>query len=132
MARFDAGEDLVLTLKKCAQEHGIKSAWFNVIGGLKEFTYGLYEKGTYRVITKKAENCIELLPTFGNITMKEGELLVHAHVIGGEESEGKTFGGHLMEGSIIFPFAEVIIQEIDPVINRSYDKTTNLWSLKLR
>lgn len=129
-ARFDEGDDLILSLKKCAEQHNIKTGWFNLIGGLKEFAYALYEKGEYRNIHERATHCFELLPTFGNITQKEGETLIHAHIIASDEDAGVAKGGHLIEGCKIYPFAEVLIQEIDAVIDRSYDKNTNLWPVR--
>lgn len=129
IARFDAGEDLFLSLTECARKHDIRAGWFSIIGGLKEISYGLYEQGVYRNIRKTAEHCFELLPTAGNISIKEGEFLIHAHVNAGDEEEGRSFGGHLLEGSKIFPFAEVIIQECDATLGRRHDETLNLWPL---
>lgn len=129
-ARLDAGDDLLLSLKQCATEHGIRSAWFSVIGGLKELAYGLYEQGQYKNIHRTAKHCFELLPTFGNITQKEGDVLVHAHVIAGNEDDGGAFGGHLLEGSKIYPFAEVVMQEVDITIGRDFDPKLNLWPMR--
>lgn len=132
IARFDEGEDLLMTLKKCAEENNIRCGWFSVIGGLKKLAYGLYENGEYRNITKEAENCFELLPTFGNITLKNGETLIHAHINASDEDNGTCCGGHLIEGSIIFPFAEVVIQECDGSINRKFDPKTKLWPMNFQ
>jgi predicted DNA-binding protein with PD1-like motif len=129
VARFDAGEDLLLSLTACAKEHGIRAGWFSVIGGLKEIAYGLYEQGAYRNIRKVAKHCFELLPTIGNISIKEGEVLIHTHINAGNEEDGRSFGGHLIEGSKIFPFAEVFIHECDAPLGRRHDRPTNLWPL---
>lgn len=130
IARFDEGEDLLKTLKECSEKNNIKCGWFNIIGGLKIFTYGLYENGEYRKISKEAKHCFELLPTFGNITLKEGGTLIHAHINASDEDQGASYGGHLMEGSIIYPFAEVFIQECEGTVERTFDKKTNLWPMK--
>lgn len=130
MARFDEGEDLLKTLKECAEKNNIKCGWFSIIGGLKIFTYGLYEAGEYRKISIKAKHCFELLPTFGNITLKGGDTLIHAHINASDEEKGASYGGHLMEGSIIYPFAEVVMQECEGQVNRIFDKKTNLWPMK--
>jgi predicted DNA-binding protein with PD1-like motif len=132
IARLDEGEDLFCALKECAEKNNIKCGWFSAIGGLKVFTYGLYENGEYRKISKRAKHCFELLPTFGNITLKEGGVLIHAHVNASDEDQGISCGGHLMEGSIIFPFAEVVIQECEGTVDRAFDKKTNLWPLKFK
>lgn len=130
-ARFDEGEDLLLTLKALAEKHNIKSGFFNFIGGLKTLAFGLLEKdGKYRQIKINARNCIELLPTFGNVTQKEGQTLIHAHIIASEEEKGIAMGGHLVEGSIIYPFAEVVMHEVDTVIDRAHDPKVNLWKMQ--
>lgn len=131
VARLDEGEDLLLSLKKLADMYNIRCGWFSVFGGLREYAYGLYEEGEYREIRKKARHCIELLPTIGTITVKEGDVLIHSHVIAADEDEGVTSGGHLIEGSTVFPFAEVVMQECDAEIGRRYDKKTNLWPMAM-
>lgn len=131
VARFDAGEDLLLSLQKLAEKHGVKGGWFSVIGSLKKFAYGLFENGTYHNIIKEAKrSCFELLPTAGNISIKEGKTFAHCHIIASDEEEGKAFGGHLIEGSIIYPVAEVYMQECDIEIGRTFDSNTKFWPLK--
>lgn len=130
IARFDEGEDLLRSLKECAEKNGIKCGWFNLIGGLKIFQYGLYENGGHRKITRKAKHIFEILSTCGSIALKEGKISIHAHINASDEDEGVSYGGHLMEGSIIYPFAEVVIQELDGIVNRSFDKKTNLWPIR--
>ncbi|MFH1829586.1 MAG: DUF296 domain-containing protein [Pseudomonadota bacterium] len=128
VARFDEGEDLLNSLKKCAEDNGIKSAYFGLIGGLKELSYGLYEKGAHRNVRKTPKDCFELLPTFGNVTMKQGDIIVHAHIM--VAAEGELYGGHLMEGSKIYPFAEVFMQETEVLLERKYDDKLKLWAIK--
>ena len=65
-----------------------------------------------------------------NITVKEDEVMIHAHLTAADEHDGTSFGGHLMEGSIVFPFAEVYIQEFDSIIEREFNPKINLWPIK--
>ena len=131
VARFDAGEDLLISLQKLAELHGVKGGFFSAIGGLKRFSYGLFEHGNYHNIVKEAKKCcFELLPTFGNISIKEGKTFAHCHIIASNEEDGATFGGHLLEGTIIYPVVEVYMQECDAEINRTFDPQTKFWPLK--
>ena len=132
VARLDAGDDLMLALKEVAQKNGIKSAFFTLIGGLKKISYGLYEDGSYRHIVLEAKHCFEVLPTAGNVTLKDGELFVHSHLTAADEKNGTAFGGHLMEGSIVYPFAEVFMQEIDVELVRQHDPKTNLFPIEFK
>ena len=131
IARIDAGEDLLLFLQKLAEEHDVKAGWFSVIGGLKKFSFGLFEHGSYHNIVKEAKRCcFELLPTFGNISIKEGRTFVHCHIIASDEENGAAFGGHLMEGTIVYPTAEVYMQECSTQVNRIFDPQTKFWPMK--
>lgn len=131
IGRIDSGEDLLLSLQKLAEEHGVEAGWFNVIGGLKRFSYGLFEHGNYHNIVKEAKLCcFELLPTSGNISIREGKIFAHCHIIASDEESGATFGGHLMEGTIVYPVAEVYLQECDAEISRTFDQQTKFWPMK--
>ncbi len=131
VARIDSGEDLLLSLQKIAEENNIKAGQFSVIGGLKKFAYGLFEHGEYHKIIKEAKRCcFELLPTGGNISIKEGNIFAHCHIIASDEEEGRVFGGHLIEGSIVYPVAEVFMQEVDIEIGRTFDPNNKFWPIK--
>jgi len=127
VARFDEGEDLLKSLTECAEENDIRSGYFTLIGGLREFRYSIYVEGSRKEFCKTTDNTFEVLPSGGNITMQEGKVLIHCHVMAA--SEDGVYGGHLMEGSIIYPFAEVFMQEIEPVIERRFDEGLNLWPI---
>jgi predicted DNA-binding protein with PD1-like motif len=131
IARIDAGEDLLKTLTKIAEDNNIRTGWFSVIGGLKKLSYGLFEHGEYHNVIREAKKCcFELLPTGGNITMKEGKIFVHCHILASDEEEGVASGGHLMEGSIVYPTAEVYMQEVDAKIDRRFDPASKFWPMK--
>lgn len=132
VARLDTGDDLLLSLTKIAEENNIRAGWFSVIGGLKKLSYGLFEHGNYHNVIREAKKCcFELLPTGGNITMKEGKIFVHCHIVASDEDEGTSAGGHLMEGSIVYPTAEVYMQEVDAGIDRTFDPSSKFWPMKL-
>ncbi len=129
-ARFDEGEDLLGSLVECVRGNEVRSGMFNFIGGLKRVSYGLYYKGERKEFKRDATECFEILSGTGNITVKEDEVMIHAHLTAADEDDGTSFGGHLMEGSIVFPFAEVYIQEFDSIIEREFNPKINLWPIK--
>lgn len=131
-ARIDAGEDLLKSLTKLAEENNIRAGFFTVMGGLKQFAYGLFEHGSYHNIVREAQRCcFELLPTIGNISIKEGKIFVHCHIIASDEETGLASGGHLIEGSIVYPTAEVFMHEVDIEIGRTFDPASKFWPMKL-
>ncbi len=129
--KLESGDDLLLSIEQAVQNFDIKSAIVTMIGGLARVKYGLFEGGGYKVMEKEAKCCFELLATNGNITQKEGRAMLHAHICVTDEGEGIAFGGHLMQGSIVHPFAEVFIQEIDVTLDRAPDPASTLWPIKL-
>jgi predicted DNA-binding protein with PD1-like motif len=75
---------------------------------------------------------MEILSLSGNITMAEGDPLVHVHVtlsyVGGDEIG--VIGGHLIEGCIIFGFAEIILMELEDIkMEKKYDEETRTLQL---
>lgn len=49
------------------------------------------------------------------------------------DSKGKSFGGHLKEGSIVYPTAEVVIgEDTKTMYAREYDETTGYKELVVK
>lgn len=130
VARLDPGDDLLLSILKCAERNDIHSGQVSLIGGLKEIVYGLHDGQKYKVKKKTANKLFEVLPTIGTITLRDGKLFAHVHIVAAGEDDGTCFGGHLMEGSIVYPMAEICIHKFDAMIDRSFDPKTNLWPIK--
>ena len=65
-----------------------------------------------RIYTPKKEP-LELLSLSGNISRQNGEVYVHGHVtISSGLDDGRAYGGHLIEGCLVFSFCEVVIAEV--------------------
>ena len=68
---------------------------------------------------------LEIASCMGNISLKDSEIMVHAHIVLADW-EGKAFGGHLMPGTKIFA-AEFQIQEyVGTELHRGKDEKTGL------
>jgi len=73
---------------------------------------------------------LEIASCTGNISIKDGEIFVQAHITLAD-MEGKAFGGHLMPGTEIFA-AEFFVQElIGQDLVRAKDEITGLplWKI---
>ena len=78
------------------------------------------------------EKPMEILSLSGNITEVDGQPLVHAHIMLSfvENDEIKVVGGHLIEGAIIFGFAEIILMELKDIkMNKQFDEETKTRQL---
>lgn len=129
-ARFHENDDIAESIRKSAQQNGVKAGVFILIGALKQAVLGCYKNGEY-VITE-IRGHVEVASCMGNIALDEkGENVVHAHmVVSNEKSE--TFGGHVMKGCLVGPTAELVIIEATGVeLHRLLDEKTKLRLLKL-
>jgi predicted DNA-binding protein with PD1-like motif len=130
-SRLLEDEDLAESIKRRAEQSGLKAGVFILIGTLKHTVLGYYKEGEYK--TMRLEGPLEIASCTGNIAVDEqGELIIHAHVVVSNE-KGEAFGGHLMKGSSVGATAELVIIEASGInLQRAFDEGTKLKLLKLR
>lgn len=126
IGRFLKGEDLLLSISKLCTQNNIKLGSVDVIGALSSVKLGYYDQ-----VQKKYVNCVELEDKLeinsciGNISLKDSDIFVHAHITLADH-KGKCYGGHLMKGSSIFA-AEYCIRELTGgELKRTHDPDTGL------
>lgn len=123
--------DLLLAITEIAREHKIRMGSLSCIGALSKFRFAFYDQKEKKYGTKELSGDYEILACIGNISIKDGESMCHAHITVADE-EGRAFGGHLVEGCTIFA-GELILEELlgEP-LERTYDDVTglNLWRFK--
>ena len=99
--RLKPNEDLRQSLKHFAKQENIKAGFIlTAIGSLKQATIRFANQNTSTVLTDK----FEILSLNGTIATTG----VHLHIAIGDQ-QGKTIGGHLDNGCIIYTTAEIII-----------------------
>jgi predicted DNA-binding protein with PD1-like motif len=135
---FDAGKELIVRLKsdtelirsitELARNRGIAAGSFAAIGALKRARLAYFDQKDYEYREIAIETPHEMASCIGNVSLKDGEPFIHAHVVLADET-GNTRAGHLVEG-IVFA-AEVHLHELQgPKLERRYDKMTrlSLWN----
>lgn len=130
MGRLAYGDDLLNSLTAFVQEKGIRTGRVQMIGALQKAIVGFYDHKAGKYINCEFEKPMEVLNLTGNVSIKDGQPFIHAHVTLGDE-KGQSFGGHLMEGTIVFA-AEFIVEEFEGEdLIRKPDETTGLtlWEL---
>ena len=127
MGRLAKGDDLLGSLTKICQDLGITLGEVKAIGAVSQARIGYYHQDTRQYEWLDLNRHLEILALEGNISLKDGKPFVHAHVILGD-GEGRAYGGHLAEGTIVFA-AEFVIQELkaDRSLNRQMDDETGLF-----
>ncbi|MFQ6063978.1 MAG: PPC domain-containing DNA-binding protein [Candidatus Bathyarchaeia archaeon] len=128
-ARLSEGEDLLEAITLRSKQAKIVTAFFILIGALKKARLGFYREQEYKPI--EISEPVEIASCMGNISVKEGEPIVHAHILVSNEN-GKAFGGHLLSGCIVSVNAElVLVEAADLTLQRVLDEKTklNLWHM---
>lgn len=116
--------DLLTSIRGAAEILGIESGAFTVIGALKKAVLLYYLQDQKKYQKNTLELPLEIASGIGNIAVKGDETIVHCHVVLADK-EGKCYGGHLAEGSIVFA-GEVHVRAFKQIMNRIYDDVTGL------
>lgn len=125
--RFDESEELKEALTQFCKEHEIKSGWFSIIGAVKGSKFAFYDQAEKKYLAMQLDEPAEILNCTGNISLLDGEPMVHAHITLADR-EGKAYGGHLI-GARVFA-AEFYIKKFDSVVERKKDESTTLALLE--
>ena len=129
LKRLPHNEDLINTVENFCVEASIQMATFSIIGAVSSVTFGSYDQKQKVYVTYTEKVPLEILSCIGNISLKDGKPMMHAHIILCDE-QGKTMGGHLFSETILFA-GEIKLQElIGTPLERAYDKTTGLMLWK--
>lgn len=121
--RYEENEDLMEALLKFCGQNNIQTGYFSIIGAVKEVSISFYDQKTKKYLQMDLEEEAEILNCTGDIALKDGKPIIHAHItLGGRD--GRAFGGHLVSGKVFG--AEIYLRKFDKVINRKPDKSTGL------
>ena len=124
-ARLSEGEDLLEAITLRTRQTEITTGFFILIGALKKAKLGFYREQEYKPV--EIIEPVEIVSCMGNISAKEGEPTVHAHILVSNE-EGKSYGGHLLPGCVVSVNAElVLIEAADLRLQRVLDEKTKLY-----
>jgi predicted DNA-binding protein with PD1-like motif len=128
LIRLDKGEELLGSVLSYIEKNNILAGFLTGIGALEKGIIGYFD-------TKKKEYLhlpfkeVELLACSGNIAKNKdtNKPVAHIHILIGEK-DGKSFGGHLVEG-IVSVTAEIYLVETRPIVYRTKDDATGLYLL---
>jgi predicted DNA-binding protein with PD1-like motif len=126
---FETGDEVSSGLASFARESRLGAARLAAIGAFARATLGYFDidRKEYRRIP--VDEQVEVLSLIGDVTLKDGEPQVHAHVVLGK-SDGTALGGHLLE-AVVRPTLEVVLVESPGHLRRRYDEATGLALIDL-
>jgi len=115
--RLRPGEDLLASLGRFRVDHGLKAAAIvTCVGSLTRAALRFANKPTTTVL----EGHFEIVSLVGTLS-PDGD---HVH-ISISDGEGRTTGGHLMGGSLVYTTAEIMLLEADALaFSRPIDPAT--------
>jgi hypothetical protein len=129
MGRLPHGADLLEALTELCREKSVTLGRVEAMGAVRSATIGYYDQSEWTYGFHEISEPLEILTLVGNVSLKDGEVMVHAHVTLAHE-DGRAVGGHLAAGTPVFA-CEYVIEAFDgtPLL-RSYDEETGLplWS----
>jgi uncharacterized protein len=127
IGRLAKGDDLLAALENCARKYEIILGEVQAIGAVSKARVGYYHQGERKYYFLDLARPLEILSLTGNISVKDGKPMVHAHVTLSDH-EGRAFGGHLAEGTLVFA-CEFMIQEYQSATSlvRQMDDPTGLF-----
>ena len=130
MGRLAHGSDLLKSLTEVCEKEKVTLGRIEAIGAVQKAQVAYYDQYHKKYGFEEFEHPMEILNLTGNVSIKDGKTMVHAHVTLADE-EGRSFGGHLAEGTIVFA-SEFILQVFEgPALVRTHDETTGLALWKM-
>ncbi len=125
LVRLPYDSDVYDEITAYAKEHGIRAASVTCLGAVKRASLRYYDQDGQAYRDFSLEHHLEVVAAVGNISLLDGEPFLHLHMALADD-DGRAFGGHLNQGTIVFAI-EVTIFELDgepPV--RADDSCTGL------
>ena len=122
---FKVGDELAEGLLKFAKEQRLSSASFKAVGALSSVRLGWFswESKRYEPSVTLDEQ-VELLSLIGDVALKDGQPVVHAHAVIGRK-DGTAHGGHLLK-AYIRPTCEVVLTESPVQLQKFIDPESGL------
>jgi hypothetical protein len=123
--RLKPTEDLKESLKSFVQQNNIQSGFIlTAVGSLQQATLRFANQNSSKVFKQKFEivSLVGTLSTHG----------IHLHISVSDQN-GKTIGGHLLEGCLIYTTAEIVIgTSEDFIFMRTRDEKTGYKELEIK
>ena len=122
--RLTPGQDLRQEIQKYVNEKNIKAGWINTcVGSLTSYAIRFANQAASSLDTGH----FEIISLAGTVSMNGS----HIHVCI-SDSAGKTLGGHLSDGCLIYTTAEIVLSSSDELeFVREPDKQSGWKELRI-
>jgi predicted DNA-binding protein with PD1-like motif len=119
------GSDLLKELESFVRAKGINLAWLSGIGAVSRATIRYYDQVKKDWIDLELDRRLEVASMWGNVSLLNGEPIVHLHAVLADE-QGHCYGGHLGNNTHVFNL-EILLNTLSgPAVTRKMDPETGL------
>ncbi len=115
---FDAGDDVLESLKQFAADQRLTAAHFSGIGAFAESTVAWFDLDRQEYQPIHLDEQVEVLSLLGDVADDRGHPAVHAHICVAKR-DGTAHGGHLQKGRVR-PTLEVILSESPAHLRKTF------------
>jgi len=96
---FETGDEVIAGLTDFATREEIEAAHFTAIGAFSSAVLAYFDWESKDYVKIPLGEQVEVLILAGDIALKDGKPVVHAHVVLGRR-DGTTRGGHLLSAQV--------------------------------
>lgn len=124
-------QDLLKAISEHCKANNINKGVVFAIGALQRAKFSYYNQKEKKFYKRSIEKPVEIISCVGNVSVKDEEPFVHAH-ISVSDSNGNMLGGHLEEGCVVFASECCVFEMQEDLLKREFDKLTglSLWNFK--
>lgn len=119
--KLEPNDDILEALTKVVNDYSIQTGFFTMIGALQIANLGYYSLDQKKYKTLTMQWPFELVSCSGNITLKDGTPMIHAHLVVADNN-GHAFGGHLLPGNKISVTGEIFLVEAKMPLIRKFNE----------
>ncbi|NLE11723.1 MAG: DNA-binding protein [Actinobacteria bacterium] len=121
----DYGSDLLKELQQYVLANNINLAWLSGVGAVSQAVIRYYDQPKQEWVDNRLDKRLEVAGMWGNVSLLNGEPIAHVHIVLAEET-GRTFGGHLADGTLVFNMEILLTTLTGPPVVRKMDPQTGL------
>ena len=122
--RLDPGEEICESLLALAEKEKIRAATVYGLGATDDAVIGILDLNDKEYKTRPLKEPMEITMLVGNLSRKDGEAYLHAHINLGR-TDGTVLGGHLNR-AVISVTAEIFIRPLSGIIDRKANESMGI------
>jgi predicted DNA-binding protein with PD1-like motif len=119
------GSDLLRELQQFVLAKNIDLAWLSGVGAVSKANIRYYDQPKQQWIDLEFDKRLEVAGLWGNVSLLNGEPIVHVHIVVADE-KGNAYGGHVAEGTVVFNLEILMTTLSGPPVIRRMDPETGL------